>query len=51
VSTGLLERESLAEGRSYAGPAIVTEYSATTVAPPGWRLRVDRARNLVMTRR
>ncbi len=37
-------------GYRFAGPAIVTEYSATTVVPPGWRARVDAFENLVLTR-
>lgn len=44
----ILPRESLKTGRAYRGPAIVTEYSATTVVPPGLRFKVDRANNLVI---
>jgi N-methylhydantoinase A len=36
-------------GRNYAGPAVVTEYSATSVIPPGARFVVDAAGNLVIT--
>lgn len=46
--TPIIPRESLKPGKLYRGPAIVTEYSATTVAPPRLRFRVDRAANLVM---
>jgi len=31
-----------------AGPAIVEEWTSTTVAPPGWRLTVDRFGNLIL---
>jgi N-methylhydantoinase A len=41
-------REELRLGRSYGGPAIVTEYSATTVVPPGRKFRLDRAGNLLI---
>ncbi len=35
------ERDALAPGASWEGPAVVTEYSATTVVLEGWRARVD----------
>jgi len=41
-------RDDLAPGRRVPGPAIVCEYSATTVVPPGWRLTVDRLGGLVL---
>jgi len=43
------ERENLASGRKYRGPAIVTEYSATTVIPDKKKFWVDRAGNLMIT--
>ena len=42
------DRDALRPGRKYSGPAIVTEYSATTVMPPGKRFWCDRAGNLVI---
>lgn len=30
------------------GPALVLDYGSTTLAPPGWTLRLDRAGNIVM---
>ena len=39
-------RESLA--RSLSGPAVVTEYSATTFVPAGMRFEVDRVGNLIV---
>jgi N-methylhydantoinase A len=44
----LYERDGLAVGAVVEGPAIVEQFDATTVIPPGWRGRVDRRRNLVM---
>jgi N-methylhydantoinase A len=41
-------REGLSARRSYRGPAIVTEYSATTVVPPGKKFRIDTVGNLLI---
>jgi N-methylhydantoinase A len=41
-------RESLVAGKKYSGPAVVTEYSATTVIPPGLSFKRDRAGNLMI---
>jgi N-methylhydantoinase A len=41
-------RGELKPGARLAGPAIVCEYSATTLVPPGWRLTVDRAGGLLL---
>ena len=35
LSTAIYSREALTPGKKYQGPAIITEYSATTVIPPG----------------
>jgi N-methylhydantoinase A len=37
----LYERERLRAGQNFAGPAVVAEYSATSLVPPGWHARVD----------
>jgi N-methylhydantoinase A len=42
------QRERLEPGDRLDGPAIVVEYSATTVVPPGWTVLVDSYKNLVM---
>jgi N-methylhydantoinase A len=42
------ERSDLAAGQLLKGPAVITEYSATTVVPPGKGFRVDRAGNLLI---
>lgn len=46
--TAILARESLSPGRNYYGPAVVTEYSGTTVVPPGMPFHVDSGSNLVI---
>jgi N-methylhydantoinase A len=48
VTTPVFERGDLVSGRSRRGPAVITEYSATTVVPPGKRFWVDVAENLVI---
>jgi N-methylhydantoinase A len=40
-SAELIVREELADGESFRGPVVVTEYSATTLVPRGWLGRVD----------
>jgi N-methylhydantoinase A len=48
ADTKLYERELLIPLRTYSGPAIVTEYSATTVVQPGIRFYIDKAGNLAV---
>jgi N-methylhydantoinase A len=48
VTTPVFERGDLIAGRSMTGPAIITEYSATTVIPPGKRFWVDTSGNLII---
>jgi N-methylhydantoinase A len=40
------ERERLPERAVFRGPAIVEEFGATTIVPPGWRGAVDEHGNL-----
>lgn len=40
VSFGCYARESLAVGDTLSGPLILSEYSGTTVVPPGWHVEV-----------
>jgi N-methylhydantoinase A len=47
--TKVYDRSNLCAGAIFNGPAIVTEYSATTVLPPGWSGRVDGWGNLILT--
>jgi N-methylhydantoinase A len=46
--TQVIPRSTIKAGKSHRGPAIITEYSATTVVPPGLRYRKDKAGNLVI---
>lgn len=48
ASVPVMERELLRAGDAFRGPAVITEYSATTVAPPGCRVRVDARENLII---
>ena len=48
VRTRIYERSELPAGKTHTGPAMITEYSATAVVPPGMRFLVDRAGNLVI---
>lgn len=41
-------RDELRQGKRYSGPAIITEYSATTVIPPGKSFHLDAAANLIV---
>jgi N-methylhydantoinase A len=44
----VVSRHSIQAGKRHRGPAIITEYSATTVVPPGIFYQKDRAGNLVI---
>jgi N-methylhydantoinase A len=48
VETPFYQRERLAVGVSFAGPAVVIQKDATTVAPPGTRLVTDAGGNLII---
>jgi N-methylhydantoinase A len=48
VTTAVFAREDLVSGRSITGPAVITEYSATTVISPGKKFWVDESENLVI---
>jgi N-methylhydantoinase A len=48
VTAAILSRDSLLVGRKYSGPAVITEYSATTVVPPRMTFRGERSGNLVI---
>ena len=49
LATTIHTRDTLTSGKIYPGPAIVTEYSATTVIPPGKCFHLDPAANLIVT--
>ncbi len=50
LPTPVYERTTLQPGARLAGPAVVAEYSSTTVIPPDWDGRVDEFCNLVLER-
>ena len=47
--TRIPSSDELKPAKKYSGPAIITEYSATTVIPPGKSFHIDRASNLIVT--
>jgi N-methylhydantoinase A len=47
--TPVYRREQLAEEQRVVGPAIVEEWTSTTVVPPGWQATVDRLGDLVLS--
>lgn len=49
-STGIYDRQRLAPGARLRGPAVIVEYTATTVVPPDFTCTVDRHLNLVLKR-
>ena len=49
LPTDFYRREALRPGNRIAGPAIVTEFSATTVIPPNFSAVVDAYQNLILT--
>jgi N-methylhydantoinase A len=48
IKTPVLPRAGLKPGRRYHGPVIITEYSATSVVPPGFIVQADKASNLLV---
>jgi len=51
VKTAVYDRDRLRPGNRFAGPAVVTEYSATTLVPPFAQAEVDASGNLILTLR
>jgi N-methylhydantoinase A len=49
LKTKIYSRGELSAGKKYSGPAIITEYSATTVVPPRSTFHMDSARNLLIS--
>jgi N-methylhydantoinase A len=49
LASAIHSRDSLKPGHIYSGPAIVTEYSATTAIPPHKPFHLDPAANLIVT--
>ncbi len=48
AAKGVIARESMSVRKSYRGPAIITEYSATTVIPAKATYKLDRSGNLII---
>ena len=48
TSTAIYDRDSLGHGHEIKGPAIIGEYSSTTLVPADFRCRVDAYLNLVV---
>jgi N-methylhydantoinase A len=48
--TPFYDRERLQAGWRIPGPAVIVEYSATTLLPPNWQAHVDRYGNLLLER-
>lgn len=44
----VFDRECLGRGQTVVGPAIIEEWTSTTVVPPGWSSRVDRLGNILL---
>ena len=51
LPTDFYRRETLRPGNQIEGPAIVTEFSATTVIPPNFSAVVDVYQNLILTKK
>ena len=49
--TTIYDRDKLEVGVAFAGPAIVEQFDATTVVPPGWHALVNRYSNLILERK
>jgi len=48
AKTAIYDRDRLRPGNRFAGPAVVTEYSATTLVPPFAEATVDARGNLIL---
>ena len=48
LKTKIYDREALSTGKRYEGPAIISEYSATTMIPPRKRFHIDKTGNLII---
>jgi N-methylhydantoinase A len=49
-SAALISRDDLRAGASFRGPAVLSEYSATTLVPAGWHGNVDAYGQILLTR-
>jgi N-methylhydantoinase A len=51
VKTTVYDRDKLAVGTVFTGPAIIEQFDATTVVPHGWHVLADRYGNLILERK
>ncbi|HEX7787234.1 MAG TPA: hydantoinase/oxoprolinase family protein, partial [Methylomirabilota bacterium] len=49
IDTAVYDRDALAPGSRFTGPAIVEERESTTVVGPGATVTVDAHRSLILT--
>ena len=49
--TAIYERSRLTAGNRMRGPAVIVEYSATTVVPPDFDCKVDQQLNLILEKK
>ena len=49
IKTVFYERDRLRYGNRFSGPAIVVEYSSTTVIPPGFTVEIDKFENMLIS--
>lgn len=50
VPTSIYDRDSLAVDQLIVGPAIIEEWTSTSLVPPGWTARTDPIGSLVLSR-
>jgi len=48
LTAAIYNRDSLRPEKNYSGPAVITEYSATTVVSPRMRFRLEQSGNLLI---
>ena len=46
----VFDRIDLHPGENFRGPALVFEFSATSIIPPFWNCKVDKESNLILTK-
>jgi hypothetical protein len=51
VTREFAKRRVWVAGRWRNTPSLITDYGSTTLVPPGWTTRVDRAGSLILTAR
>jgi N-methylhydantoinase A len=51
AKTAIYDRDALRHGHTIQGPAIIGEYSSTTLVPPDFHCMVDAYLNLVLSKR